>query len=175
MAEWLVHLQRLIDQGGIVMLALMLLSIILWALIIERFWFIHWDYPKQQLGILQQWLARKEYTSWAARSIRQRYLSECDGLLQQRQSTIRNLIALCPLLGLLGTVTGMISVFDAISMTGNSDAKAMASGIYRATLPTMAGLVLALSALYFSHRLVQKSKLLTERLAAQLSATEVTR
>lgn len=175
MAEWLVHLQRLIEQGGMVMSALMLLSIILWALIIERFWFIHWDYPKQQLAILKQWLARQEYTSWAAHSIRQQYLSECDGLLQQRQSTIRNLIALCPLLGLLGTVTGMITVFDAISLTGNSDAKAMAAGIYRATLPTMAGLVLALSALYFSHRLVQKSKLLSERLAAQLSAPEVIR
>lgn len=173
MSEWLVQIERLFEQGGVVIPALMALSILLWALIIERFWFINWDYPKYQYHVLNQWLARTEHESWTAKSIRAQLLSECDALLQQRQSTIRNLIALCPLLGLLGTVTGMIAVFDTIALTGNSDAKAMAAGIYRATLPTMAGLVLALSALYFSHRLMQKSKMLSERLSAQLMVPEV--
>ena len=79
--------------------------------------------------------------------------------LERFLSLIKVLIALCPLLGLLGTVTGMIAVFDSIAMTGNSDAKAMASGIFQATLPTMSGLVLAISALYFSHYLHESFRL----------------
>ena len=65
------------------------------------------------------------------------------------------MIAICPLLGLLGTVSGMVTVFDVIAVTGNSNARAMSSGIYKATLPTMVGLCLALSALYFSHNIKQ--------------------
>ena len=60
------------------------------------------------------------------------------------------LIKLCPLLGLLGTVTGMIHVFDVMAVTGTGNARAMASGISLATIPTMAGMVIAIAGLYFS-------------------------
>ena len=55
------------------------------------------------------------------------------------------LIALCPLFGLLGTVTGMIDVFTVLAITGGGDARSMAGGVSRATIPTMAGMVAALS------------------------------
>lgn len=171
MSNWLAQLERLVDQGGQIIPALMVLSLVLWTLIIERFWFLHLAYPSVRQQQLTPWLSRSEYHSWYASSIREQLYSEITGLLQQRQSAIRTLIALCPLLGLLGTVSGMIAVFDTISLTGNSDAKAMAAGIYRATLPTMAGLVLALSALYFSHRLNQKTRQLSDELAASLNHT----
>jgi biopolymer transport protein ExbB/TolQ len=67
-------------------------------------------------------------------------------------STIRTLIAICPLLGLMGTVTGMIGVFEIITLTGG-ESQAIAGGVYRATVPTMSGLVISLSAQYFSARL----------------------
>ena len=57
---------------------------------------------------------------------------------------IQGLIALCPLLGLLGTVTGMIEVFDIMAITGTGNARAMASGIAKATLPTMTGLFISI-------------------------------
>ena len=66
---------------------------------------------------------------------------------------IQMLVALCPLLGLLGTVLGMIGVFEVIAVSGNDDAQAMARGVYRATIPTMAGLVVALTGIYFTVRL----------------------
>jgi biopolymer transport protein ExbB len=67
------------------------------------------------------------------------------------------LVALAPFLGLLGTVTGMIEVFDVMAITGSGNARAMAAGISKATLPTMAGMVVALSGLFFTANLERKA------------------
>ena len=61
---------------------------------------------------------------------------------------IKTLVALAPLFGLLGTVTGMIVVFDVMAYTGGGDAKAMAGGVSKATIPTMSGMVAALSGVF---------------------------
>lgn len=66
---------------------------------------------------------------------------------------IRTLIAACPMLGLLGTVTGMIEVFDVMALTGTGDAQAMAAGVSRATVPTMAGMIVGISGLLPMYRL----------------------
>ena len=55
-------------------------------------------------------------------------------------------MTLCPLLGLLGTVTGMISVFDAMATQGGN-ARSMAAGVSMATIPTMSGMIASLSGL----------------------------
>ena len=57
-------------------------------------------------------------------------------------------MALCPLLGLLGTVTGMIEVFDVMAFTGTGNPRLMAGGISKATLPTMTGLVISITGLF---------------------------
>ena len=61
---------------------------------------------------------------------------------------IQTLVAMAPLLGLLGTVTGMIEVFNIMAVTGGGDAKSMAGGVSKATIPTMAGMVAALSGVF---------------------------
>ena len=61
---------------------------------------------------------------------------------------IKTLVAVAPLFGLLGTVTGMIVVFDVMAFTGGGDAKAMAGGVSQATVPTMSGMVAALSGVF---------------------------
>ena len=61
---------------------------------------------------------------------------------------IEALVVICPLLGLLGTVTGMIEVFFVMAITGGGDAKSMAGGVSKATIPTMAGMVGALSGIF---------------------------
>ena len=78
------------------------------------------------------------------------------------------MIALCPLFGLLGTVTGMIEVFSALSITGGGQARSMADGISKATIPTMAGMVAALSGvfanIYISQKAARESELIEEHL-----------
>ena len=60
--------------------------------------------------------------------------------------------------GLLGTVTGMVEVFDVMAITGSSNPRAMAGGVSKATIPTMSGMVAALSGLYFSFQLARKAQ-----------------
>ena len=69
---------------------------------------------------------------------------------------IESLVVICPLLGLLGTVTGMIEVFFVMALTGGGDAKSMAGGVSKATIPTMAGMVGALSGIFASNWLKHK-------------------
>lgn len=152
------ELSRFAQQGGDIVWILFFVSLLLWLLIVERYLFFYRVYPRIYLNTINQWRLRTETRSWAAHKIRDAIVSEHGALLQSHISTIKLLISLCPLLGLLGTVTGMVGVFEMISITGTSDAKIMSDGIYRATLPTMSGLVLALSALYFHYHLMQKSQ-----------------
>ena len=151
----IVLFQQFFEQGGKVIPALFLLALILWALIIERYYFIKIIYPKLSKNEIYSWSIRKDKQSWNAHKIRELLISKNNAQLNLWLSSIKVLIAICPLLGLLGTVSGMVTVFDVIAITGNSDARAMSEGIYKATLPTMVGLCLALSALYFSHSIKQ--------------------
>lgn len=72
------------------------------------------------------------------------------------------------MLGLLGTVTGMISVFDVMADQGSSNPKLMASGISLATLPTMAGMVAALVGMFIYARLYKKCQWLEMKLEKSL-------
>jgi biopolymer transport protein ExbB len=94
--------------------------------------------------------------------------------LEKAQSMIKLFAAVAPLLGLLGTVTGMIATFQAITNFGTGDPKLMAGGISQALITTVLGLVAAIP-LLLSHNLVSgQSKRLVQILdeqAAGLIAT----
>ena len=81
----------------------------------------------------------------------------------------RTLIALCPMLGLLGTVTGMIEVFDVMAIAGSGNTRAMASGVSKATIPTMAGMVAALSGMMLIVQIERFVDHETERVADRLT------
>ncbi len=70
-------------------------------------------------------------------------------------STLAMLAAIAPLLGLLGTVTGMINLFHMITQYGNSDPRMMSGGISEALLTTMLGLAVAIP-LLFAHTLLSR-------------------
>ena len=80
------------------------------------------------------------------------------GMLRARLAAIAVLAAVAPLLGLLGTVLGMIETFDVIAFFGTSNAKAMAGGISVALITTQGGLVVAIPGLYISGNLSRKSR-----------------
>jgi biopolymer transport protein ExbB len=112
--------------------------------------------------------ARQDTTTWYANRIRDTWNSEADEKLEQRMITIRTLVAMCPLIGLLGTVTGMIGVFEVMAQQGTGNPRLMAAGISQATIPTMAGMVAALSGVFFSSRLDAKVKLAKAKLVDSL-------
>lgn len=72
--------------------------------------------------------------------------------LQRFVGTLGVIAAICPLLGLLGTVFGMIEIFNVIDTQGTGNAQALAGGIAEALITTAGGLTVAIPALVF-HRL----------------------
>lgn len=163
-AELVLKIQEFMELGGDVLWAIMLVLFLMWTFIIERYWYMAFIHPKRVTDAVAAWDARPDTTSWYARRIRDQIISEAAGGLERNILFIKTLIALCPLLGLLGTVTGMVTVFDVMAITGTGNARAMAAGVSKATVPTMAGMVAALSGVYFSARLENKASTETERL-----------
>ena len=141
------------ETGGVVLWLILLLSTVLWSLIIERFLFFYMTYPRLQRRWLEEWGQRTDKKSWYAHSIRDDMISQARMKLAATVPVIKTLIGLCPLLGLLGTVGGMIEVFDVMAELGTGNPRAMASGVSQATVNTMAGMVIAISGLFFSKKI----------------------
>lgn len=143
------------SQGGVVLRWLMAIVLMGWFLVIERILFLLFTFPKHKKQWLEQWENRKDRTSWYAIASKEGILQLANAQLYRHLSLLKILVSLCPMIGLLGTVTGMISVFDIMAQQGSSDPKLMASGISMATLPTMAGMVAALVGLFAHARLLK--------------------
>jgi len=157
-----------IATGGDVLYFVAAALFLMWVLMIERYWYLTSVFPKLRKQIIQDWKSRSDTTSWYAHRIREAWISEASDNLNARMLIIRTLVAMCPLIGLLGTVTGMISVFETMATQGTSNARLMAGGISMATIPTMAGMVAALSGLFVSTRLEAKVKISLEKLVDSL-------
>ena len=82
---------------------------------------------------------------------------------------IKLVAAVAPLLGLLGTVTGMIETFQSITLFGTGDPKLMAGGISQALMTTVLGLVVAIPVLFIYNILNSKAKEIIELLTQQSS------
>jgi len=82
--------------------------------------------------------------------------------LERGQNLIKLLAAVAPLLGLLGTVTGMIATFQSITIFGTSDPKLMAGGISTALMTTVMGLIVAIPLLFSHSLLVSRSRRLIQ-------------
>lgn len=138
-------------RGGGVLWIIAGLLLLKWSLIFERVWFLHSSHAKRVKQTLAAWNERTDKRSWRAQQIRNMMISEISLDLKSTMPMIETLVVVCPLLGLLGTVTGMIEVFYVMALTGGGDAKSMAGGVSKATIPTMAGMVGALSGIFASN------------------------
>ena len=157
------------ESGGNVLWGILAVTIVMWTLIIERAWFFMLDMPGRIAAVEKAWHERSDQVSWFARRIREGLVSKISVDADRNMLIIKALMAVLPLLGLLGTVTGMIRVFDVMAVTGSGNARAMAGGVSQATIPTMAGLVAALSGLYFVTMLDRKARDSVERVEDLLS------
>jgi len=158
MSDLFTSFREFFESGGPVLFCIFLVSILLWTLIIERYWYFHFGYQKKHNAITNIWHKRQDQSSWFAMKLREGLLTEIYTASQRNLLPIQTIIGVLPLLGLLGTVTGMISIFEVINIFGTGNARGMADGISRALLPTTAGLVTSIAGLYFSTDLNQRAK-----------------
>jgi biopolymer transport protein ExbB len=176
-------------QGGILMVPLMIISVVMWLLIIERFLFLrrlYWrnmdmktaveyirdnQYPDPQKysGVISLLVARFMQLRSGNKELDQYILDESvltvNHRLTDHLALIGVLATIAPLLGLLGTVTGMIGTFEVLSIFGTGNAKAMAGGISEALITTQTGLLIAIPGLYMYNFLRRRVFNLQQRVA----------
>jgi len=169
LAEPLDAVRAFLERGGDVLYLIMGVTFFMWALILQRQWYFRRLFPKDAREVLATWRARRDQKSWYAHQVRNLLISRVRQNLGHSLLMVKTLVAVCPLLGLLGTVTGMIEVFDVMAIAGSGNVRAMAAGVSKATIPTMAGMVAALSGLYFSVSMERFAQRETERVADLLT------
>lgn len=155
LVDRLYSVNHFMQQGGPILYWLAGIVMLCWLCVMERVLYLYGYFPALQRELLARWQARSEQGSWHAKAIRGGWLLQAQQALQQNLNFLKVLVAICPMLGLLGTVTGMISVFDVMATLGSSEPKLMAAGISLATLPTMAGMVAALAGMFAHARLTK--------------------
>ncbi|MBD3897470.1 MotA/TolQ/ExbB proton channel family protein [Halomonas sp. ML-15] len=151
--RWLEPLERLVESGGEVLVVIAVVAMLLFTLSLERWWYFRVTYRHQRRQLIERWTQRSDHLSWSARTLRDVWTRELIRRLRRPLPWLKLLVALCPLLGLLGTVTGMIAVFDSLALSGSGQARSMADGVARATLPTLTGMAVAVVGLLFTSRL----------------------
>jgi biopolymer transport protein ExbB len=147
--NWLVDafeaIRDFMNLGGPVLKLIAVTIFLMWVLIVERIMYFRSGMKTMSREIHDSWESRPERRSWNAEQIRELMISRFSMSAHKGISMIKTFVALCPLLGLLGTVTGMIKVFEVMAAAGSGNVRAMAAGVSQATVPTMAGMVGALS------------------------------
>lgn len=184
--EYLPRALEYIEQGGWVMIPLGLTSLVLWTLIIDRlvaFNAMHsrdisiheaigaidnGQSPIRSRGLraqlMDEFIRERSGDPDLDRHILKQCVMRQSGRLTKYLALIAVLAASAPLLGLLGTVLGMIQTFEVISFFGTGNAKAMASGISVALVTTQSGLLIAIPGLFCSGLLERRAGNLGTRL-----------
>ena len=176
--------------GGVVMIPLMIVSVVMWALIINRVLFFRRLYRRNMKwptalehvrshripdrsryrGIISvlvtEFLKRKSGERQLDRYILDETVVWLVSSTDRYLAIIGVLAGIAPLMGLLGTVTGMIATFDSIAIFGTGNTRAMAGGISEALITTQTGLLVAIPGVYMKNFLVRRSENLKQRAAS---------
>lgn len=144
--------------GGGVIYFIALLALLMWTLVLERIlYFWGGGLNRDVKNAIDSWESRQERTSWHAHKVREKLISEVTERVQTYLPMIKTTVSLAPLFGLLGTVTGMINVFQIMAITGGGDARQMASGVFSATIPTLSGMVVAIFGVFADNFISRKA------------------
>lgn len=176
---------EIVKAGGWLMIPIIICSILAIAIIIERFWVLRADKvaPRDLLPSVWKTLRDNRMSADYIKSLRRdTWLGSilAAGLQQSRSgreamkdsvqqqatqvahemerflNTLGTIALISPLLGLLGTVFGMIEVFTAIMLQGTGNAGVLAGGISQALITTAAGLLVAIPAMIFYRALTRR-------------------
>lgn len=183
------RLEEYFRTGGIIMVPLALVSLAMWLLIVDRTLFFRrlhrknmnsqkaWEHvrdnrmpdPKKYRGVISllvsRFLIRRSNERLLDKFILDETVMSINRSLNDYLAVIGVLAAMAPLLGLLGTVTGMIGTFDILSVFGTGNAKGMAGGISEALVTTQTGLLVAIPGLYMKGFLDRRARNLRHRVA----------
>jgi biopolymer transport protein ExbB len=169
---------EIIIAGGWLMAPILLCSTLAVAIIIERFWTLRRRrvMPAELSTTVEDWAARHELDQRHIQQLRESsplgriYAAALDNRRRSREvikealedsgrhvvhelerflNTLGTIAGISPLLGLLGTVIGMIEVFSTIMVAGVGDANVLAGGISKALITTAAGLTVAIPSFFF--------------------------
>ena len=148
LTELYISLRDFMESGGPVLWYIAILVTFMWALIFERIYYFLFVHDEFASSINKRYLSMSFKTPWHKNMAKGRLVSEGKIAINRNVQLIQVCIALCPLFGLMGTVTGLIEVFQVMAFSGGGDARSMAGGVSKATLPTMAGMTTALSGVF---------------------------
>jgi biopolymer transport protein ExbB len=155
------------ELGGPVVIWIFIACVLMWAIVLERFWYFSKVLPSEAARMLQLWNQRSNKLSWASRQIRAAMISRLNAGMSSNLQVLRVLVPMCPLLGLIGTVAGMLAVFDSMAALGSADARSMATGVSEAMVCTLTGLAVSISGLYPVYYFKRKTRMETELLSDQ--------
>lgn len=134
-----------LDVGGFAMVVLAAHTFVMWVLLLDRIFYLMFAAQRDIVERLAGWYRRQEHGSWYALQIRRQLLSEVREKLGWSFPVIKGAVAVCPMIGLLGTVTGMIEIFASMTVNSGDNPRALAAGVSKAMTTTLAGMVAALS------------------------------
>jgi biopolymer transport protein ExbB len=181
------RIEEYLDAGGVTMVPLAIVSLLMWLLIVDRALFFRRLYrknmslaiavehiendripnPQQYRGavslLVARFIQRRSHNRRLDRYILDEIVTAISHSLNDHLAVIGVLAAIAPLLGLLGTVTGMIGTFDILSVFGTGNAKGMAGGISEALITTQTGLLVAIPGLYMKGFLDRRAQSLKQR------------
>ncbi|MCP5146332.1 MAG: MotA/TolQ/ExbB proton channel family protein [Gammaproteobacteria bacterium] len=153
------------ELGGPVVMWIFAACIAMWTIVLERIWYFRVVLPQDRARLLVQWEQRTDRQTWASRQIRTAMISQLNEGMTRNLHLLRVLVPMCPLLGLIGTVIGMLSVFDSMAALGSADARSMATGVSEAMVCTLMGLAVSISGLYPVYYFRRTAHMQTEKLA----------
>jgi biopolymer transport protein ExbB len=157
------------ELGGPVVTWIFIACVLMWSIVLERYWYYRKILPEETRRMIGEWMSRPNRHSWTSHQIRRAMISRLNAGMAANMQVLRVLVPMCPLLGLLGTVGGMLEVFDSMAARGSADARSMASGISEAMICTLTGLAVSITGLYpvyyFRRRMRRETELLADKFA----------
>tara|TARA_B100001057_G_scaffold265783_1_gene265973 strand:- start:317 stop:826 length:510 start_codon:yes stop_codon:yes gene_type:complete len=142
-------LDELFIRGGPVLYLLFLISFIIFFILVRKYTFIFFDSEAWVENKLNKFVDDNPPNEFNLKFVEKTYLAELKRTSNANIKLLDGLIGMCPMIGLLGTVYGMIEVFEVLSFLGTGNPRAMSSGVAKATIPTMASMVITIFSLYF--------------------------
>ena len=188
---------ELMRAGGLLMIPIVICSVLITAIVIERLWTLDARKvsPKNLVPQIWVWLKNDQLNSTKLKQLRESsplgvilaaglssYKSGKDAMIESTETaasivihemeynigTLGIVASICPLLGLLGTVTGMIQVFGE-TISSSPATSSLATGISSALITTAAGLIVAIPAYIFHRYFTRKIEVLILNLEQETS------